>query len=770
MIYRPPIETRVRTVSPPDSISYLVISSSLPSLQSLGRPLLVHNGDPVSLAVYSPVSAKRWETFSRQVERFIERGCKVFFLTLPTLTSWRQDFGANPFWVGDTISSTPLGASTASLDEMASFILERQPEAKWFIRFNPTEPKSWLDLHPDECFRCEDGERLPAASMASRCYRQMVVKFGKAVVTHCQSHSWADRIIGYWYGPEQEGTPLNINRHWLYDQSECMLQEWREFLHRRYPSDAALARAYGDPCATRDTLPLPTDPLRKPLPEVARLPFWMNAVENRPLRDYLALLGELFARHTADVTEAMQTVLEPGQVLLYDMLKLPMQGWSISGFFDAAVHWPLHAPETMAGSGHRHVSKILELPGISGLVTPHDYQRRGPGGPYEPEGLADSTILRGKIFMVEMDIRSWNGSDRHCPAQTVEEWASLSWRNLAASWTRGLQTYWMDVFEDWFAPESIQRILKDQIRVCEIIPDIPHETVPGIAVILDDTAVSETNGSGAFHHEAVMWEIRGGLAQCGVPYRIYTLEDLELESFPDHHVFYFPNLFRVDAARQALLERVVFRNGNVVVWGPGSGISDGNTVSPAHAERLTGFTFDWEPTNFPRRVAIADYNHPVTRHLAPGTLLSSPLAYGPCLYPKSGKRLGEALAKGGRRYGGLAADARGAGPGRTPEKGRGDYGAVFTAALPLPPQFWQGVTRWAGGHVYEEGGGVIMASRHLLGLHWQGAGMKTISLPQPATVYDLIEDRLLGYEMQTISFHGAATGTRLFQLRDPAMR
>ena len=93
-------------------------------------------------------------------------------------------------------------------------------------------------------------------------------------------------------------------------------------------------------------------------------------------------------------------------------------------------------------------------------------------------------------------------------------------------------------------------------------------------MILDDEAVLETNGDGRFLNEAVLWEWKTGLARAGVPVRIYLFDDLALPNFPDHKVFYFPNLFRIDAARRRLLEEKVLRDGHVIVWGPGTGISD----------------------------------------------------------------------------------------------------------------------------------------------------------------------------------------------------
>ncbi|NQV02147.1 MAG: RNA methyltransferase, partial [Bacteroidia bacterium] len=85
----------------------------------------------------------------------------------------------------------------------------------------------------------------------------------------------------------------------------------------------------------------------------------------------------------------------------------------------------------------------------------HDYQARGIGGVFEPEGIADSIILRGKFFSCEMDSRS--GDTGISAARDVREWAAITWKNYATGWTRGFHTYWMYGFRiaDWFGIQQV---------------------------------------------------------------------------------------------------------------------------------------------------------------------------------------------------------------------------------------------------------------------------------------------------------------------------
>jgi hypothetical protein len=253
-----------------------------------------------------------------------------------------------------------------------------------------------------------------------------------------------------------------------------------------------------------------------------------------------------------------------------------------------------------------------------------------------------------------------------------------------------------------------------------------------------------------------------------VPHSIYLFEDLALEAFPRHRVYYFPNLFRVDAARLELLRERVLGHGAVVVWGPGSGISDGQRIGVESASRLTGFAFDRIDANAPRRVLISDFDHPVTRDLGAGTILGGPLAYGPVLLPVDGRELGLAWTKGGFNHAGLALMEHGRGAARTPEgvpeRGPGDYAAVFSTVVNLPAGLWRGLARFAGAHVYCETDDVLLASAGIVALHSLKSEAKRLALPGEHRVHDVIADRVWSHRTREIRFALHAPETRVFRL------
>ncbi len=722
-----------------------------------GKPVIEIDGEPIVFTAYSPT--KRPELFFIQTQRFLDLPTRVFFINVPRAQTEEGDYTATPFWVGDQISQAPLLPTvTPSLEEQAQFILDARPDALLFVRFCNDEPASWRDLHQDQLFTDETGKPHACPSLASPLYRAHFAAYVAAVIRHCEQQPWSERLIGYWTGMRMEGTHAPLADGHLIDHSAVFADAWRDYLRAVYAEDAALREAWGDDTVSLDRPPLPRDSLRGEVRDVVASPFFQAGPDNAPLRDYLKCCRVLFGRQVTAIGEAHRTGTDRQRVFVIDALKQPMQGWDNRSFFEEGRSWPVCYHDMLAGSGHTDAAALLDTQGIDGLITPHDYQARGLGGIYEPEGAADTCVLRNKLFLCEMDTRSFTGSDGPVfgSAKDVAEFEAITWRNVAASITRGIHSYYMDVHTDWFADPAFAPIIRRQMQVMEESLSWEHRDVPGIAVILDDTAVYETNGNGAFANEAIMWQVRDGLAHCGVPYRIYLLDDLALDMLPDHRVFYFPNLFRIDEARRAMLHKHVLGRGRVVVWGPGTAISDGRTLSADHAAALTGFNFTLREGNLQRRTLICDFDHPLTSGLTGSGTLGGPIAFGPVLFPTDGHALGYAWTTLGRNLTGLAV------------KTLGDADAlwhsVFTTTVPLPPAFWRGAAELGGAHVYCHNDGVVMADHACVALHTAAPGPHAVQVPGSPTVTDLVTGEPIPTDAGRIHFDAPGPLTRVFRL------
>lgn len=732
-----------------------------------GRPTVFIDGKPNALAGYSTFGRSAWDN---DLPLFYRHPMGVYFIEPPVM-----------HWEGGPVvlENETLNSGQISLDEAATRIIEGDPDAWIIVRYGLHPPQSWYEEHPEEFFQSEehrvDTELAP--SLASEKFWGDAVHISEGLIKYVESRSWANRVIGYANFQVTEGSHSALHEGLLFDYNPLMLREYRKHLRDKYQTVDKLREAYGNPSLTFETVAIPTDKLRGRVHEVAQLHYWQNARDNRALRDYLELQAALWHKRFTASQEAMTRAADRNVLLIHDCFKQTMQGWSNFGFFKYGgpvreeFGWRTAYPETMSGSGHMNIAALFDTPGFSGLITPHDYQARGIGGVYEPEGIVDSMILRGKFFMSEMDTRTHliKGNEI-ARAKDLRELSAITWRNLAASFTRGFTSYWMEFGGGWLRDEGVQNLVQRQAEVINESIGWEHETVPGIAMIIDDACALETSGDGNFLNEAVMSEWKMGMSRCGVPRNIYLFEDLKLDNFPRHRVYYFPNLFRVTEEKLAILREKVLRDGAVVVWGPGSGISDGERIGIESAQKLTGFSFEMVKVNSPRRFLLTNAAHPVTRGLPEDTIVGSPLSYGPLLFPTDGDILADSWSKGGHRYIGMAVKEYGKGAARNPKdiasRGAGDYASVFVTAVPLPASLWRNIARYAGAHVYSETNDVLMADKSVVALHSAYSGKKSIALPGSFRVYDVVTGKLVSKKTDRISFDLDAPDTRVFRLEE----
>ncbi|MBT5876336.1 MAG: hypothetical protein HOH43_23135 [Candidatus Latescibacteria bacterium] len=724
-----------------------------------GRPTVFVDGVAQSFPGFNPKSVR--EPFETSLPFFANHKMGVYII---------QAMMQN-FWRGDEIfesPSAPEGELLYDVDEQASAVLAQDPDAYIMVRFTPSPPMSWRELHPQELVITE-GRTTGSPSLASNLFWETMSRVSAAIVAYCESSEWAHRLIGYTNFHVTEGTHIPVDQGWLYDHNPLMAHCWRSHLREKYQSDSVFHEAYGTEKSSLDSATIPTDPLLGNVPEVAEYLYWQNSQDNPGLRDYLELQRDLWHQRFRQVCLAMVKSVDRNVIFLYDALKQTQMGWNLTGFFGEHHSWRPAYPEVLAGSGHMSVASLFDAPGCDGLMTPLDYQARGIGGVCEAEGIADSLILRGKYYFAEMDQRTSPVGDReYGTPRNSAEFSAVTWRNFAAAWTRGFNAYWFDIGGGYYDTDSHHQVISRQVAAIKESIHWPHETMPGIAMILDDTSVLETNGAGNYLNEAVMWEQKMGLARCGVPHRIYLFDDLTLDNFPDHRVYYFPNLFRVDDERLEILKEKVFRNGNVVLWGPGSGISDGRTTSPDHASKLTGFSFDMLRLNTQRRIILTNFDHPITGDVSSDTILGGPLAYGPVLFPTDGTELGMALTKWQANQVGLAVRTFGKGTRMDVSDetvlGHGDYASIFTTAIPIPANLWRGMARYAGAHVYCSENDILMADLSLVALHSMKSGTKTIRLPSRSKVHDIVSNTPISSATDEIIFELSAPETRIFRI------
>ncbi len=714
--------------------------------QHKGRPLLFENDQPRSLVMYCPGNAIGNQS-REDVDRFLDAGITDFYLWMGRHEK-EPDGMTTPFWKGADELGEPVFISPErfySLPEKIAYIVERCPEARFLLRYYAHPTKQWKAKYREEMAVDETGSILDETSLASERYEDDHRRVLLHMIHWVEQQPWAWRILGYISLHEFEGTTENGCKGMLFDYSEPMQAAFREFAPQW--EGVPLNRF-----ARRDK---------------EELKHWPDPATTSAERDYFELQRQLFFRRCQRFLSTAREALNGRRVLLgMDALKQGMQGWICYPFFSGKAP-RVHYGHILAASGSIGVDKVFEIPGFNTLNTPYDYTFRHMGGSPEPEGIVDSCVLRGRMFLVEDDCRSFTASENESYGyfRNQQEAEAGLWRNAAAAIARGYQAYWMDVTGfpsprgGYFRDPAIMNVIKSIAPVMRASIDWEHAEVPGIAVVLDDRAALSENFSADFQNLSVMWQRLTGLAQAGVPYRVYLWEDLLMDSFPDHRLFIFPNLFRVDQERFDILRERVCRDGRVVLWGPGTAISDGCQLGAEWASRVTGIPMTLFGDCFSRRVVLTKFDHPITERLHGSLSYGDGTPYGPTLLPEWDPSLSEQ---------GIVLTARGVNrPGLViKELGEGNqrWTSVFTAAVPVPAVLIREMARHAGANIYSEENDVILASRNFLGVHSVRAGRRRIKLPEVSEIRDALSGELISPAADEIELVVTPPQTRLFRI------
>jgi len=446
-----------------------------------------------------------------------------------------------------------------------------------------------------------------------------------------------------------------------------------------------------------------------------------------------------------------------------DAFKQPMMGWLLNQAFGRADHIRnamADYPEMTLASGAMDIGDLLDDDSWDLVVTPSDYTARSIGFGWESEGVSDSLRLRNKVMLVENDSRTWMGAESETLGAfltPVEVRAGLL-RDGAWALSRGHLHYWMNVGSSYFHDPKIHEVaIRAERGLLEASVNWPHrETEEALCLIIDDSSPRHENGTAGFQQIATLWQRHLGLAHCGVPYRVYLLSDLARANMPKYRTYLFPNLFELNDERLALLRRTVLRDGRMAIFGPATGITDGHKLGPDGLSRLFGVEFEMISKPAPRRVLVHGA-HPLTARLPASLTYGDSYAYGPVLVPSRA-----AVQAGGFATLGSAVTVWGINKPGLILKETPDCRMVWSIAAPLPAALLRECCRYGGGHIWCEEDDVVLASETVAAIHSVKAGPRTLGLPSPRPVWDLLSGEKLGDALSQVDMMISPPETRLF--------
>lgn len=761
-----------------------------------GRPVILHDGQPVPQSAYCDyIQRGDWE---ERIREFIDSGVKVFYLTPHGLES--------SAWWGSAEDAEKLKETTLrSVNQQAEYILSLQPDALFYIRLMSTVPEWWGVQYPEEMQTDEAGKMYWDASLPSSRYLHDVAVFVDRLVTHCEGQSWGERIVGYLEASSGEGCMQLTFSDKLFDVSPANESAFIQWIGERYTTDADLQQAWGDPTVTRAQVRVPRDsawqakrkaamstlggqqappnnmPIDSMFTSFPGLFHWTEEENAAPEREYCRFIRAAFVhkfRWIARAIKARVAALGRKRLVGFDITKQPLLGWQIVLAFNGMGAGPDFV-NILLLSGSWDVAELLDDEQIDVIFTPADYHARTVGFSFEAEGVSDSMLLRGKTMIIENDARSYigQGATEQGAPRNIKEVEAVLLRNAAMTLSRGIQSYWCNVGSSYFHDAPIQHIIRKTAVLQDRLNTAPHrETQDAIAFIIDDESTLCEDFTSGYQSLSVVWQRIFGLSHCGLPYRIFLLSDMRKDTFPRYHTYFFPNLFKVDDAVLELLRARVLRDGNLAIFGPATGITDGHHLGAGGANALLGIPLELQFRNPMRNVIVHDVaGHPLTRELPASLTYGDSLTYGPLLVPAGecaveqggGVPLGHANICWALNRTGLFLKEFGrgtAGNGTDGGRDAGDYGVLWSIAMPLPASLLRAAARYAGSHIWCEEDDVIYASDSLVALHSVKSGLRTIKLPRACTVTDAISNTLVGQGMTEIPLTINAPETVIFTL------
>jgi hypothetical protein len=660
-----------------------------------------------------------------------------------------------------------------TLERQAEEILAACPDACFMIRWGSEVPDAWAKKHPEELqFSRAKGLRRES-SYASRLAAEGRAEQARTLVRYVESRPWADRVVGYLPFGQDEGTTNLSIQDSLFDESPAAVREFRRFLSTRYGTDAALQAAWNDPTATLSNAAIPGE--EEWTAARGHWLHWPHPHETRRYQDFFLSMREMlfFQRRTelAATKEASTRPIFVGS----DALKQPMHGWLIRDAFEAAG-LGMTFRNFLLGSGSVGVAPLLDSPELDTLITPADYTARSCGFGFEPEGIGDSLVLRGKTIFVEDDARSWATNERDSQGawRTPEECRAGLLRNFVVCASRGFIPYWMNVGRGFFDDPIVLNIVAEQIPVRRTLLARPHvHTEHAMAMIIDDESSLDEDFTSGFQNLAVLRQRTDHLALTGLPYRVYLLSDLERNDFPVFRAYLLPNLFRLTPERLRLIRRKLMRNGSVVICGPGTGIQDGRSRSAKPASALLGMPMELVEKEVARRVIAYGGAHPALAALSGPEVYGDSHPYGPILQPALRLKnpaiveLGKVSAWWTCNRAGLLMREYGlgaAGNGRRGIRGKGDYAVVFSMAAPIGAGVLRSLALYGGCNPWADLGDVVAASGSMVGVHSVRPGVREVRLPAPARVTDALTGKLVSRRCSHFKTDLKSPDTKVFLL------
>ena len=600
------------------------------------------------------------EKYNRQ---FAEAGVKLVFI-YPANTDCTLKL---PYSNYPTIWTGPNQYNWDSLDRHIGDVLKWNPGAKLIVMIDLNTPKWWNDAHGGT-----DSYRKLSDALLSKDYRRDVTEYVRRFLEYTEG-KYKDDIVAY-------------------HLAAGLCCEWFDSIKARTTprKDAEFGKMMSRPgMAVPKDVRATTHPLfYDPVKDADKLAYW---------RWHHKITGDAAIAFAEDAQRVIKDRVPIGLFF----------GYMMAHGKDKLLYW-----------GHLEYDRVFQSPAIGAISAPAVYHHRGMGGTSGFQFCPDSILANGNILWQEIDhvthvlkdtkkqgARQRSGGGKRLDFNTLEETIVGLRREFALGMISGSHIWWFDMFGSWFDSPEVMAEIKHFNELAERYADTGPDKAAEVAYFADADSMYYVNGNCPLG-DMVLRQTQFNLFRSGVPWRCYSLPDLERVDLSQFKVIILPNLFVLTPEKRELLEKTVLRDGKTVVTLFAPGIITDDKYDVANIGKFTGI--------------------PVKR-------LKKPEEEQEAVYAE-----------------------------------RDGWTSVFFTRPLATPEQWRDVFRKAGVHIYNTDDEAFYANEDFVAIHTAKGGERTIRLPRACRVTEIFENRVVS-EKPVTEFTDTlpGPGTRMYHL-EPA--
>lgn len=616
-----------------------------------------------------------------------------------------------------------------TLDTRLQTLLDADPQGYLLPRLVFVPAPGWRRQYPNEVIHYADGSTGDPSIASDRFWQEAELALA-SIIEHIRRAGYGERVIGYhlergeWFHPADTG----------YDRSFANREAFREWLRAKYKNrEAALRAAWFDGQVqfyTAEIPPLPTTPR----PEIA---FFEPRRERRWI-DFLEFTSEI----TADRLIALSKVVK--------------RATDNRALVSVCYGYTFEFGHTF--SGHLALGRLLAAPTIDLVAGPPSYRDRLPGEAGSFPAPVDSMAVHGKLYLSENDTKTHlapggDSPDDYNPrmdSRFATEQVHL--RAMGQAMAHQTAVAWMDLWgEGWLDAEDIWgRIGTFTARYGEFLKH-RRARAPEVVVLVDERSLLHIQRGEAFVRR-LLQEQRRLIQRSGASVGFYLQSDVTARNFPtDARLYLFLNPYRLPADQRAAIKERLQRDGKTLVWMYAVGVCDERGQPEESAHDVIGIALRLQAWNCEVGSRITETRHPITEHVQ-NKSLGVRERLNPSFYVDDESAGVVTLAE--YLQTGLPSVAV-----REMEGWR----SVFCGEPTLTTEFFRGLCRYAGVHLYTSSGeDYTFAGHGWLTVHATRDGTRALRMPPSCALYDLNEGRLLGEGLREQGIFLRARTTRCF--------